>query len=345
LETIMTATTDGFTGASGFDGGAPGHHLPWPAIELRHLMALVAVAEAGTFSRAAENLGYTQSAVSQQIGTLERIVGTPLFDRPGGPRPVQLTMAGETLLTHARAVLARVNAAAADLRSLETGDLGELRVGTLQSVGTKILPRLLRTFRSEWPGIDLSFYEAHDCDDLLRRVEAGDLDVTFIELTVHGDAPLETRWLLDDPMVFVAPADTPEAQRTSVRADEIVELPMIGVRNASCQVIIDDCFRGLPSRPSYVFRSDDNPTIQGCIASGLAYAVLPLLAVEENDPNVAVIPIEPPVPPRRLGVAWHANRRPPRAMAPFVETAAEICDDLARRWSDRLAASATRRSA
>jgi DNA-binding transcriptional LysR family regulator len=326
----MATTTDAPSGA--------GLHLPWPAIELRHLMALVAVADAGTFSRAAENLGYTQSAVSQQIGTLERIVGTPLFDRPGGPRPVRLTMAGDTLLTHARAVLARVNAAAADLRSLETGDLGELRVGTMQSVGTKILPRLLRIFRSEWPGIDLSFYEAHDCDDLLRRVEAGDLDVTFVEMSVH-DAPLETRWLLDDPMVFVAPADTPEALRSSVRVDEIVDLPMIGVRNVGCQVVIDDCFRGLASRPSYVFRSDDNPTVQGCIASGLAYAVLPLLTVDENDPNVAVIPIVPPAPPRRLGVAWHANRRPPRAMAPFVEAAAEICDGLARQWSERLAAS------
>jgi DNA-binding transcriptional LysR family regulator len=334
LETIMAATTTAV--APGLEAGG-GIYLPWPAIELRHLMALVAVAESGTFSRAAERLGYTQSAVSQQIGTLERIVGTPLFDRPGGPRPVQLTMAGETLLTHARAVLARVNAAAADLRSLEIGDLGELRVGTVQSVGTKILPRLLRTFRSEWPGIDLHFYEAHDCDDLLRRVENGDLDVTFVELSVHDHAPLVTRWLLDDPMVFVAPADTPEAQLASVRIDEIVDLPMIGVRNLGCQVIIDASFHGLDRRPSYVFRSDDNPTVQGCIASGLGYAVLPLLTVDENDPNVAIIPIEPPVPPRRLGVAWHANRRPPRAMTPFVEAAAEICDDLAGRWAERRA--------
>jgi DNA-binding transcriptional LysR family regulator len=188
--------------------------LPWPALELRHLMALVAVAESGSFSRAAEWLGYTQSAVSQPIGMLERIVGTPLFERPGGPRPVQITQAGETLLGHARAVLARVSTAAADLRALESGERGEIRVGTMQSVGTKILPRLLRSFRPAWPGVEVTFYEAHDCDDLLRKVEAGELDLSFIELEVHDDAPLETRWLLDDPLVFVAPADAPEANRT-----------------------------------------------------------------------------------------------------------------------------------
>ena len=79
----------------------------WPGLEMRHLLALVAVVETGTFSEAAEQLGYTQSAVSQQVGTLERIVGAPLFERPGGRRPVRLTAAGEMLLTHARAVLAR----------------------------------------------------------------------------------------------------------------------------------------------------------------------------------------------------------------------------------------------
>jgi len=99
----------------------------WSGLEMRHLLALVAVVETGTFSGAAERLGYTQSAVSQQVGTLERLVGTPLFERPGGRRPVRLTTAGEMLLTHARAVLARVSSAAADLRALASGEQGELR--------------------------------------------------------------------------------------------------------------------------------------------------------------------------------------------------------------------------
>ena len=172
----------------------------WPGLEVRHLLALVAVAETGTFSRAAEELGYTQSAVSQQVGALERIVGTPLFERPGGPRPVRLTTAGEMLLTHARAVLARVSSAAADLRALASGERGELRVGTLPSVGTKVLPQLLATFRADWPGIEIVLRESRDCADLIRAVESGDIDVTFIDIGPYETGPLEsascstTRW-------------------------------------------------------------------------------------------------------------------------------------------------------
>jgi DNA-binding transcriptional LysR family regulator len=314
------------------------HRAAWPSLELRHLLALVAVAETGTFSGAAEQLGYTQSAVSQQIGTLERMVGTPLFERPGGRRPVRLTAAGEMLLSHARAVLARVSSAAADLRALASGEQGELRVGTLPSIGTKVLPRLLGTFRAEWPGIEIVLRESGDSADLIRAVETGDVDVTFIEIGQHETELLEVRPLLDDPMMFVAPAAAPEARQRVVRIADIAHLPMIGTRNAGCRQIIDDVFRQAPVSPTYVFRSDDNPTIQGLIGSGLAYAVLPLLTVDENDPNVAVIPIRPVPPPRRLGIAWHPERRPPPALLPFVEAAAEICRDLGEQWAASRAA-------
>jgi molybdate transport repressor ModE-like protein len=310
----------------------------WPSLELRHLLALVAVAETGTFSAAAEELGYTQSAVSQQIGTLERIVGTPVFERPGGRRPVRLTAAGEMLLGHARAVLARVRSAAADLRALASGEQGELRVGTLPSIGTKVLPRLLGTFRAEWPGIEVVLRESRESADLIRAVESGDVDVTFIEIGQHETGPLEVRPLLDDPMMFVAPAAAPEARQRAVSIADIAHLPMIGTCNPGCRQIIDDVFRQAPVSPSYVFRSDDHPTIQGLIGSGLAYAVLPLLTVDENDPNVAVIPIRPEPQPRRLGIAWHPERRPPPALRPFVDAAAEICRDLGERWARSRAA-------
>ena len=115
----------------------------WLGVELRHLLALQAVAEEGSFGRAAQSLGYTQSAISQQIAALERIVGQRLIDRPGGPRPVTLTDAGTLLLTHARAINARLAAAQADLDSFGNGDSGPLSVGTYQSVGARVLPTLL----------------------------------------------------------------------------------------------------------------------------------------------------------------------------------------------------------
>jgi DNA-binding transcriptional LysR family regulator len=307
----------------------------WSGLEIRHLLALVAVVETGTFSGAGEQLGYTQSAVSQQVGTLERIVGAPLFERPGGRRPVRLTAAGDMLLIHARAVLARVSAAAADLRALASGEQGVLRVGTLPSAGTKVLPRLLGTFRAEWPGIEIVLREARDCADLIHAVENGEIDVTFLDIGPYETGPLQIRRLLDDPMMLVAPASAPEAGRRTVSIDDVAHLPMIGTRSPGCRQIIDEAFRQAAVSPTYVFRSDDNPTIHGLIGSGLAYAVLPLLTVDENDPNVAAIPIRPEPPPRRLGIAWHPERRPPTALIPFVEAATVICRELAEQWAAR----------
>src|SRR3954452_13819963 len=105
----------------------------WFGVEIRHLAALQAIAAERSFGRAARRLGYTQSAISQQIATLERIVGEQLIDRPGGPRPVALTEAGRLLLRHARAIVARLQAAQADLSALSAGEAGSLKVGVFQS--------------------------------------------------------------------------------------------------------------------------------------------------------------------------------------------------------------------
>ena len=154
----------------------------WLGLELRHLIALKAVADRGSFGRAAESLGYTQSAVSQQIATLERIVGSKLLERPGGPKPVTLTEPGQLLLRHADAITARLQAAQADLEAFNAGDAGRLRIGTYQSVGAKILPTLLSGFRAQWPKVEFGLTESTDDEELLELVERGELDVTFTML-------------------------------------------------------------------------------------------------------------------------------------------------------------------
>src|SRR5579859_367107 len=111
----------------------------WRGLELRHLTALQAVAQAGTFGRAAAQLGYTQSAMSQQVAALEALVGQRLVERARGQPSVDLTEAGQLLLRHADAILARVQAAHADFDAFGQGALGVLRVGTYQSVSTRIL--------------------------------------------------------------------------------------------------------------------------------------------------------------------------------------------------------------
>src|SRR5215468_4261040 len=112
----------------------------WLGVEMRHFAALEAVGRTRSFGRAAAELGYTQSAVSQQIAQLERIVGQRLVERPGGPRPVSLTDAGRLLLRHADAIVAQLDAARADMAALAEGAAGPLRIGIYQSVGARILP-------------------------------------------------------------------------------------------------------------------------------------------------------------------------------------------------------------
>src|SRR3546814_181908 len=202
-------------------------------LELRHLQALVAVADTGTFGKAAEQLGFTQSAVSQQIAALERAVGTPVFDRPGGPRPVRLTEAGEVLLEHARAVLTTLRGALADVDAMTSGTRGRLRVGTIQSVGTQVLPGLLTRFAVERPQVEIELHEAHDPADRLARVEAQELDVTFCNET-DPSGPFTSRLVLEDPYVVLAPATPEWLERQVITLEELATFPLLGSRNASC---------------------------------------------------------------------------------------------------------------
>ena len=177
----------------------------WLGVELRHLAALEAVGRTRSFGRAARELGYTQSAVSQQIAQLERNVGQRLVDRPGGPRPVDLTDAGRLLLRHADAIVAQLDAAQADLAAFAEGAAGPLRVGIYQSVGARILPGLIRRFKKDWPRVEVSVREEIDAADLLRLLEHGELDLTFADLPLP-EGPFESEEVLRDPYVLLVQA-------------------------------------------------------------------------------------------------------------------------------------------
>jgi DNA-binding transcriptional LysR family regulator len=307
-------------------------------IEVRHLEALVAVAEAGTFGRAAASLGFTQSAVSQQIAGLERAVGAPVFDRPGGPRPVRLTAAGEVLLEHAQSVLAALRAAQADVAALTSGDRGRLRVGTIQSVGTRVIPSLLMRFAAERPGVEIVLHEAHNPEDLLAMVEDQQLDVTFcsgLDVVELEARPFTARLVLEDPFVLLAPASAEWRDRSSASLEEIATHPLIGNRNPTCAGQTMLTFGAL--HPEFVFHSDDNSTVQRCVAAGLGVALSPLLTIDVDDPTTAVIPVRPEVPPRLITLAWHESRRPSALLDAFVEAAVEVGQAIAAEWATEVA--------
>jgi molybdate transport repressor ModE-like protein len=292
----------------------------WLGVELRHLAALQALADEGSFSRAAEQLGYTQSAVSQQIATLERIVGERLVERPGGPRPVSLTEAGRLLLHHAQAIVARLQAAHADLAALRAGEAGTLLIGTFQSAGARLLPAIMRRYRDRWPKIEIRLDELED-EAIALAVERGEIDVGFVLLPV-GDAPLETTELLRDPHVLIVAAGSPLATRRPT-LQEIATEPLVGFREAHGVEPIMAGFRSEGIEPHWAYRSNDNPTIQGLVAAGLGVAVMPRLTVDVGDPRIAVVDLPESFPSRVVALARHRDRYYSPAARAFIETARE----------------------
>src|SRR5215210_7103676 len=272
----------------------------WLGVELRHLIALEAVSREGTFGRAAESLGYTQSAISQQIATLERIVGEKLIERPGGPRKVSLTEAGELLLRHGQAIVSRLSAAHADLEALNSGEAGTLRVGVYQSVGEHVLPTLMQRFVAGWPRVDVRLEESANDVELLKQVESGTLDLSFADLPMP-EGPFEYVEVLRDPYVLVLPADSEAPDPPTL--ESIAQAPL-----------------------RFVFRSDLNGTVQGMVAAGFGAAVVPRLTMAADD-RVQLVELEQ-IPPRTIAVAWHRDRHRSAAARAFVELAQQVCADL-----------------
>jgi DNA-binding transcriptional LysR family regulator len=290
----------------------------WLGVEIRHFAALQAVASEGSFGRAAQRLGYTQSAISQQIATLERIVGERLVERPGGPRPVSLTEAGRLLLRHADSIVARLDAAQADLNALRAGEAGTLRVGTFQSAGARVLPEVMRRFTATWPLVQVAL-EEHDDEEIDAALERGEIDVGFVLLPI-GDAPLETVELLRDPYVLLVAAES----RFATHPPGLLELaaePLVGFRTSRSMDPIEAAFRAEGIEPHWAFRSNDNQTVQGLVAAGVGNAILPRLTIDEADPRTVALDLHDAVAPRIVAVARHRDRYASPAARAFVETA------------------------
>src|SRR5256886_5370838 len=280
----------------------------WRGVELKHLRALRAVAETGTFWAASEQLNASLSTVSDHVSALETLVGLRLIERSRGRRTVQLTEAGRVLVGHAEAIESRLRAAEADFRAYAAGISGSLRIGIYQSVANKVLPEVMRRFKERWPDVDVQVTEAAHDDELVDAVEGGDLDVSFAIQPIE-EGPFEVRELMQDPYVVLTAVNSPLARRRPAASD-LDGLPMVGYQRGKQQDRATQVLLGRGGRPRGVFRSNGNGTVQAMGAAELWFALAPLLAGDETDPPGRVFrPAAAMAPPVRI-LSWRPGRLP-----------------------------------
>ncbi len=299
----------------------------WVGVELRHLVALKTVADEGSVAAAARKLGYSQPAVSQQLATLEKLIGSRLVERRAGGREVALTEAGRRVLRHGDAMLARAQAADAELRALQAGRVGTLRLGTIPSIGARIVPQLLRRYAERVPEVDIQLVEDAWDERLLDRLEAGELELTFAFPPLR-DGPFDSVELMRDPYVLLVAADSRLATtKRPLALRRLADLPLIvcsqsDAADAFCQA------HGIAAQIRY--RIDDNETLVGLAAAGIGAALLPRLAVDPSREDVVQVELAAKPPPRIVAIAWHRDREQTEPARTLVEVAQQLCADLGR---------------
>lgn len=294
-----------------------------PRYEVRHLEALRAVAEEGTFRGAADVLGYSQAAISQQIAGLETLVGSPVFDRPGGPRAVILTPVGRSLLRHAEVILDRLDAARDEVADIAAGTGGRLTIGTFQSVSVELLPHIVGRVRQETPGLIMRVLEEDENDVLIGHFSAGEIDIAFLAGPVH-DPSLELIDLGTDPFVAVIPRDGRPSSAASIPLLHVHAMGLIGEHAGTSQNYIDQQIRDAGITPRYVFRTNDNGAKQAMVRNGMGAAIMPQLAVDLHDPDVLVLPTDPVIPPRSILMAIPPTSRRSPATERFADIARAV---------------------
>jgi DNA-binding transcriptional LysR family regulator len=306
-------------------------------LDVRHLEALVAVADEGSFGRAAARLGFSQAAISQQVAALERAMGATAFDRPGGPRRVELTPAGRVMLEHARGLLERLDRAESELADLRAGTAGRIVVGTFQSVSVRLLPAVVALLRAEAPRLDLRTVQSDANEWLADELAEGHLDVSFLVGPITDDR-LDVVTLREDPFVALVPADSVDAGGRHVAVAGLVDRPMVGSSPNTCQLLIEKGLRDRGVEPTYAFRSEDNGAIQAMVRAGLGPAIVPLLAVDTADPGIRVLPLDPPIPPRTIEVATRRGRTLAPGAQRFVELSRQAVAAMASELDARIPA-------
>jgi molybdate transport repressor ModE-like protein len=272
-------------------------------LDVKRLRILREVAQQGSFSAAADALYLSQSAVSQQIATLEKEVGMKLLDRTReGPK---LTDAGRVLVSHAEAAIARLDEAERELAAIAGLEGGELRMASFPSASASLLTEAVSVFHRRHPKVRLSVADAEP-EESLPRLRAGEVDVAlsyeYDSVPERPDPELDRLHLLDDRMHAALPADHPLARRSRLKMSDLSDEAWIGGCGSStcARFLVEACKAG-GFEPKVAFESDDYPTMQGLVAAWVGVTLLPDLVLAAGvHPKIEIRPLGRAAPLRTI---------------------------------------------
>jgi DNA-binding transcriptional LysR family regulator len=278
------------------------------------LAVLREVARHGSFSAAAESLGYTQPAVSRQVATLEAETGTVLVRRTA--QGAQLTDAGEVLVRHAETIFAALEAAEGELSAVIGLEAGRVRLGAFASAAATIVPVAVARFRSLHPRVEL-LVEPVEPDDVVPRLRGGELDIALTNDAESGGASLECVHLFDDPMYVALPRGHHLADRKRLGLAELAGEPwMLGTPGSCPDVAMFKraCHRA-GFEPTIAFENDDYYALLGFVAAGVGIAAIPELMVRSARDDVVFRPVGPDPLVRKIVAAVPCGYRAPATTA------------------------------
>ncbi|MES9522363.1 LysR family transcriptional regulator [Streptomyces capoamus] len=295
-------------------------------LNLERLRTLDALARHGSVSAAAEALHVTTSAVSQQLGKLEREIGQRLLAKNG--RGVRLTDAGRLLSEHAARILSQVELAESDLEAHRGQVVGELRLSAFPTAARGLFPAALGALRAEHPGLRVRSSELEP-EHGIAGVVRGDLDLAVVLDWYNKPMPvpdgLVKAPLLDDPADVAMPAGHRLADRDEVELTEFAEDEWITWGEGEfCHEWLMFTLRSKGVEPIVGHRAGESHTQLGLVAAGLGVCIAPLLGRHPVPEGVVLVPLRQRVR-RHVYVVWRADadRRPSiRAAVEALRTAA-----------------------
>lgn len=286
-------------------------------MEMQQLRYVVAVAQTGNFSRAAERCHVAQPSLSQQIQKLEDELGERLFDRL--KRTVQPTPYGETFLRHAICILAEVDAATREAKEATALLRGTVKIGILPTIAPYLLPELMAQFTETFPGVEIVVQE-DTTEQLLRLAQGYEIDFAVASLPIE-DQRLEIRALFSEELLLALPSGHPLTRQETVGVSDLEGERLIVMKAGHClgDQVLGFCDRR-DVRPKISFRSAQLETIQALVASGLGISLIPAMAAHNRRDGMPVYrSFEAPRPERTIVALWPKQRPPARAANEFLK--------------------------